>query len=200
MKNILSYYQPVLDYTLPNLEYSTILKLQKVINLEEPYYTQQIDTIGKTELITFLKEKCNRKNAIGDLTNLTNLSIYNNNEIIRLPESIGNLINLTKLWIEFTKLSSLPDSIGNLTKLILLNISDNNLTSLPDSIGNFINLQYLLIKNNQLTNLPDSIGNLINLKSLSIYNNNLISLPKSVNLLKLYIDDRYLEGQNLIRS
>jgi Leucine-rich repeat (LRR) protein len=172
MKNILIYYQPVLDYTIPNLNYSSILILRKIINLETPFYIQEIETIAKTELITFLNEKCNREYTLTELTNLVSLNI-DENKLTELPDSIGNLTNLTNLSIYMNQLTSLPDSIGNLTNLTRLWLYDNELTSLPDSIGNLTNLGYLHISCNRLTSLPDSIKN----------------------LTKLHIDDRNLEEQ-----
>jgi len=53
MKNILNYYQPVLDYTLPNLNYSTILILKQVVELEGIYYKNIIENIYNSEFYLF---------------------------------------------------------------------------------------------------------------------------------------------------
>jgi hypothetical protein len=99
------------------------------------------------------------------------------NQLQSLPDSIGNLENLTELDLCDNQLQSLPDSIGNLENLTELDLRENQLQSLPDSIGNLNNLTELYLRDNQLQSLPDSIGNLNNLQRINLKNNNLISLP-----------------------
>src|SRR5699024_5276615 len=91
-----------------------------------------------------------------DLLGLESLSVYSINF---LPESIGNLVNLTYLEVSFggfspNMLTSLPENIGNLINLRTLNVSDTKLTSLPKSIGNLVNLTSLDVSSNELTSLP----------------------------------------------
>jgi leucine-rich repeat protein SHOC2 len=117
--------------------------------------------------------------SIGDLINLTTLALPNN-QLINLPDSIGNLTNLTTLAVPNNRLTNLPDSIGNLTHLITLAVYDNQLTSLPNSIGNLTSLTWLELTANKLTSLPDSIGNLTSLVHLKLRNNQLTSLPDSM--------------------
>jgi hypothetical protein len=55
-----------------------------------------------------------------------------------LPESIGNLTNLTDLDLSFNDLNTLPKSIGNLTNLNVLDLRENNVRSkyaLPECVG-----------------------------------------------------------------
>jgi leucine-rich repeat protein SHOC2 len=120
--------------------------------------------------------------SIGDLINLTGLDLRGN-ELTNLPDKIGNLTNLSWLDLSGNELISLPDSIKNLTNLTTLNLGDNQLISLPDSIGNLTNLINLDLGSNRLTSLPDSIGNLTNLTNLDLFNNHLNSLPDSIGSL-----------------
>ena len=112
---------------------------------------------------------------------LTSLRVVYNDDLDFLPESIGNLSNLTLLYIGSNNLEALPESIGNLTNLTSLYIGSNNLEALPESIGNLTNLTSLYVTNNNLKALPESIGNLTNLTSLYVAGNNFDSLPESIN-------------------
>ena len=46
-----------------------------------------------------------------------------------LPDSIGSLVSLTRLFIGDNQLAHLPDSIGDLTTLRYLYVGDNPVTS-----------------------------------------------------------------------
>jgi leucine-rich repeat protein SHOC2 len=131
--------------------------------------------------------------SIGNLRNLSKL-VLNNNQLTSLPESISNLTNLSELVLN-NNLTSLPESIGNLTNLSELVLNNNQLTSLPESIGNLTNLSELVLNNNQLTSLPESIGNLRNLRELVLNDNQLTSLPESLG--NLYLSKLILNNNQL---
>ncbi len=118
------------------------------------------------------------------------------NKLSSLPDSIGNLKNLTRLYLRYNKLTELPDSIGNLKGLQELSLWSNKLSSIPESIGVITNLQELSLSNNKLSSLPESIGNLTNLQTLDLAMNNLSSLPNSIgnltNLTTLYLNNNQL--------
>ncbi|MEM6452631.1 MAG: COR domain-containing protein [Cyanobacteria bacterium P01_D01_bin.105] len=123
--------------------------------------------------------------SIGNLSNLTSLNL-SDKQLTTLPESIGNLSNLTSLNLHINQLTTLPESIGNLSNLTSLDLSGNQLTTLPESIGNLSNLTSLDLTSNQLQEFPESIGNLQSLKELKATKNQLVSLPLSlVNLEQL---------------
>lgn len=99
------------------------------------------------------------------------------NNITKLPKGIGNLAELTDIYLQFNSLSELPIEIGNLRKLKVLKLGGNDLTFLPKSIGNLKELEILTIWNNQLIELPEEICLLKNLKRLDISMNLLSILP-----------------------
>jgi leucine-rich repeat protein SHOC2 len=140
-------------------------------------------TIEKAKLSRFLTLSqvgmASLPESIGDLNNLTHLTLTNNS-LTSLPESIGNLTSLTLLNLANNSLTSLPESIGNLTNLKYLNLSGNELTNLPSSIGNLTDLTELHLNFNRLKSLPESIGNVFNLKYLYLEINRLTSLPESI--------------------
>ncbi len=59
------------------------------------------------------------------------------NHITRIPESIGNLINLQSL-----NLNSMNATFDVCVQLCSQSITDNRITSIPESIGNLANLQW----------------------------------------------------------
>ena len=100
---------------------------------------------------------------IGNLTNLTHLFLYDNELTGEIPPEIGNLTNLTFLGLNNNQLTGpIPSEIGNLTNLTYLRLDNNQLTgSIPPEIGNLTNLVLLNLSQNQLTGeIPDSICDL----------------------------------------
>jgi Leucine-rich repeat (LRR) protein len=97
-------------------------------------------------------------------------------------EILGRLYDTNTKGLNYydKKISKLPESIGNLVNLQYLHLHNNQLTALPESISKLVSLEYLYLHNNQLTTLPESIDNLVKLKELSLYNNQLKNLPASI--------------------
>ena len=87
---------------------------------------------------------------------------FNDKKLLKLPESIGQLINLQELSSSGNQITELPESIGQLINLQQLSLSDNQITELPESIGQLSNLQDLWVNDNKITKLPESLGQLVN--------------------------------------
>ncbi|KAI8555734.1 hypothetical protein RHMOL_Rhmol05G0198000 [Rhododendron molle] len=78
-----------------------------------------------------------------------------------LPQSIGNLTNLSTLMlIGCSFFGLIPDSIGSLQQLTYLSLNSNNFSGpIPNSIGNLNNLVWLDVTANQLNGtIPISKG------------------------------------------
>ncbi|THG16296.1 hypothetical protein TEA_009815 [Camellia sinensis var. sinensis] len=91
-----------------------------------------------------------------------------------IPSSIGNLGNLTLLYLYDNQLSeSIPQEVGMLRSLIDLELSGNNLTgSIPASIGNLSNLAMLYLNYNRLFgSIPSVFNNLTHLTEFIIDEN-----------------------------
>ncbi|MCI5219777.1 MAG: GTP-binding protein, partial [Candidatus Electrothrix sp. LOE2] len=133
--------------------------------------------------------------GIGQLTNLTELYLTGN-RLSTLPPEIGQLTNLTKLVLWQNQLTSLPHEICRLTNLTTLYLFNNQLTSLPHEIGQLTNLTKLYLHSNQLNNLPPEICRLTNLRILDLGDNQLSSLPPEIyqltELEELDLDDNPL--------
>lgn len=113
---------------------------------------------------------------LGDLKSLEYLNI-NVNNLNNLPSSIGNLSNLTELLLWKNELQILPDSIGSLTSLKTLNLRLNQLQVLPSSLGKLTNLKELNLHDNKLKLLPKNFSNLKSLEYLNLSWNSLVELP-----------------------
>jgi len=100
-------------------------------------------------------------------------------QIHTIPESISNLNDLRKLYLEWNNITELPDSFSNLTALVQLYISNNQLISLPDDFGNLDNLFILDLGYNQINSLPNSFVDLTSLTYLWLFNNQLSELPNN---------------------
>ena len=139
---------------------------------------------------------------LGNLTNLTSLSLDNNILSGSIPTELGNLTNLTILYLDDNSLSgSIPSELGNLTNLTGLYLFSNSLSgSIPSELGNLTDLTFLWLNNNTLSgSIPIELGNLTKLTSLFLHNNSLSgSIPTQLgnltNLISLYLFDNSLSG------
>ncbi|KAG8480044.1 hypothetical protein CXB51_025162 [Gossypium anomalum] len=132
------------------------------------------------------------------------LEIENNKILGRIPDGIGNLINMGWLQVSQNQLSGpIPLNIGRIQKLTSFDARYNFLTgTIPYSIGNLTGLMYLALGvNNFQGNIPSSLGNCQNLLVLGLSYNNLSgSIPPQVLGLSslsilLNLSSNYLTGE-----
>ncbi|CAG2161612.1 unnamed protein product [Oppiella nova] len=147
-------------------------------------------TIGDLKELTYLDASYNKIEDIaaemGDCLQLTDLTFTSNNLIElpeKLPESIGNLVNLKILRLDVNEIKYLTSAIGSLSSLEELVFNENEVESLPTNIGLLRNLQTLIGDCNKLTDLPVSIGSCMNLRILSLAENQLKVIPDELGRL-----------------
>lgn len=127
--------------------------------------------------------------SIGNLTQLTKLHLSDNLSLTGpIPDSISSLTRLTELDLDNGFTGRIPPWIGNLTQLTKLYLSSIGETSprpFPTWIGNLTQLTELNLSSNELNgSIPDSISNLTNLSSLDLSNNILSGpIPESISKL-----------------
>ncbi len=92
------------------------------------------------------------------------MDLTDNNLIGSIPQELGNLSNLQRVWLAGNQLSgNIPPELGNLSNLYILDLSWNQLSSsIPQELGNLSNLYYLSLGVNQLSGrIPLTFTNLV---------------------------------------
>ncbi|XP_054588528.2 leucine-rich repeat-containing protein 28 [Nothobranchius furzeri] len=119
------------------------------------------------------------------------------NSLTTLPDNLAQkLPNLIELYLHSNNIVVIPEAIGNLARLQSLDLSNNALQLLCPEVGRLRSLRHLRLSNNQLKNLPSEIGDLQDLETLDVSMNQLMSLPDSlhrcVSLQNLTVDHNLL--------
>ncbi|GKV52043.1 hypothetical protein SLEP1_g58650 [Rubroshorea leprosula] len=164
------------------------------------------ESIGDLKSLQYLHLHCNFEGSIlasiGNLSQLTYLSISYNNLSGQIQSSLANLTQLTSLYLFNNQFSGpILASICNLRQLTSLFLSSNNLSGqIPSSLANLTQLTFIDLSNNQFSGpIPASIGNLRQLTSLYLFSNNLSgqipsSLANLTQLTSLHLSNNQFSG------
>uniref|UniRef100_UPI00261AE18C T9SS type A sorting domain-containing protein n=1 Tax=uncultured Polaribacter sp. TaxID=174711 RepID=UPI00261AE18C len=142
--------------------------------------------IGNLSSLTYLNLSrnglTNLPTGIGNFAVLEELNVSNQIDrtdntktLTTLPDEIGNIGSLKKLYLNQNKLENIPTTIGNLVNLENLNIEYNALTSLPTTINNLTMLDELIANNNFIDGVLD-LSNLDVLDRLKLEYNTITGL------------------------
>ena len=102
------------------------------------------------------------------------LEVNGNDLTGEIPAELGNLTNLTHLSLSFNQLTgAIPAELGDLTNLQTLYLDGNQLTGeISAELGDLTNLTHLDLYLNQLTGeIPAELGSLPSLEGLQLHNN-----------------------------
>ncbi|RHN57116.1 putative protein kinase RLK-Pelle-LRR-XII-1 family [Medicago truncatula] len=153
-----------------------------------PYYVGNLSTylsvlsMAKNQIYGVIPE------SLGQLINLTEFDMMRNFLEGKIPNSIGKLKNLGRLVLQQNSLSGNITTIGNLTTLFELYLHTNNFEgSIPITLRHCTQLQTFGISTNNLSgDIPDHLfGYLENLINLDLSNNSLTGpLPLGFGNLK----------------
>ncbi|GLT36035.1 hypothetical protein SLA2020_104400 [Shorea laevis] len=164
------------------------------------------ESIGDLKSLQSLSLGCNLEGSIpasiGNLSQLTYLTLFSNNFNGQIPTSLANLTQLTSIYLYNNRFSSpILTPICNLRQLTSLDIYSNNLQGqIPPSIANLNQLTFLSLSNNQFSGpIPASIGNLSQLTNLSLSSNNFDgqippSLANLTQLISLDLSNNQFSG------
>ncbi|MBA0771683.1 hypothetical protein Gotri_007169 [Gossypium trilobum] len=153
--------------------------------------------VNFTHLVSFNASRFMLPGSIPDwfgqrLSSLQVLDLRSCNVTGVLPSSMGNLTNLTSLYLSDNRLTGqIPSTLGQLLSLLVLDLSKNSLTgSIPSSFGSLRNLTSLDISSNSLRgSIPPGLGALSKLQTLNLSVNGLTSsIPSQLGDLDSLVD------------
>ncbi|XP_075414014.1 leucine-rich repeat-containing protein 28 isoform X2 [Tenrec ecaudatus] len=122
------------------------------------------------------------------------------NFLTTLPENLAQkLPNLVELYLHSNNIVVVPEEVGDLKELQTLDISANRLLTLPERLHLCLSLQYLTVDRNHLWCVPRHLCQLPSLNELSMAGNRLAFLPldlgRSRELQYVYVDNNiHLKG------
>ena len=130
---------------------------------------------------------------------VTYLGLWENNLRGTLPTALGNLDQLTDLYLQDNQLSGPIPDLGRLSQLEILRMWNNQLTGrIPASMRNLTKLRYLELWENQLTGPIPDLSRLTGLAFLDLHDNQLSgNIPSMRGLDKLEeirLSDNRLSG------
>lgn len=85
--------------------------------------------------------------------------------------------NLSALDLQHNDLLDIPETIGNLVNLARLGLRYNRLTVIPQSLKNCINMEEFNIEGNSVSELQGILANLTLLNSITLSRNSFASFP-----------------------
>lgn len=160
---------------------SSLNKICKISNLLITNFIPNVGFVGMNKLDTIVMRDFFDDMDLDcpDLTNVTNISIFN---ISSFPIGITNMINLTSIKINECSSLILPKEFFHLKKVKTLDVSNIN-SSCYDHIHNMINLEDLTISYCELHDIPVGIFKLHKLKELCLDYNHITTVPNDITKL-----------------
>ncbi|KAL3845585.1 hypothetical protein ACJIZ3_002988 [Penstemon smallii] len=126
---------------------------------------------------------------IGNLTNLRDLYLDNNELTGFIPSTVGRLSRLIRIYLEHNKLEGyIPNDLCQLSRLGDLYLSNNSLRgSIPTCFGEIKSLRRLYLDSNKLvSNVPFNLWNLYDILLLNLSSNGLTgSIPAEIRNFKV---------------
>ena len=103
--------------------------------------------------------------------------------LIKIPDDIFQLTNLTKLYLSNNQISVIPDDIAQLVSLEVLNLEKNEISVIPEIVFQLTNLKTINLGRNKIKVISPDIAQLINLKSFGCAHNQIKAIPIEIGQL-----------------
>jgi len=134
------------------------LKKLRILFLSENNFQVLPEVLAKCPQLSMVGFKSNQITTVPEHALPENLRwlILTDNQIEKLPASIGQHRQLQKLMLAGNKLTSLPEEMAHCRNLELLRISANQLESLPTWLLSLPKLSWLAFAGNPCSNSPDT--------------------------------------------
>jgi leucine-rich repeat protein SHOC2 len=157
-----------------------------VLNIDRNYVSilpgKLQECIALTELRAANNQLVRLPEALGEIDTITFLDVRNN-VLQSLPHSIILLHKCERLRVSGNRLIALPEPLNGLTALRQLEADDNALTSIPQSLCEIGALTQARFSRNRIVQLPLAIGKLTALQVLTLTSNALVRVPLNLRLL-----------------
>jgi len=129
------------------------LKKLRILFLSQNKFEEIPETLSQCPNLTMIGFKSNIISRFPENALPTKVQwlILTDNQIEKLPDSIGNLKNLQKLMLAGNRISSLPDSMAACQNLELIRLSANRLETLPQWLFTLPRLAWLACAGNPFT-------------------------------------------------
>lgn len=126
------------------------LKKLKILFFSNNLFTHLPSCIAKCEQLEMIGFKSNQISEVSEdsLPLITRWLILTDNQIQKIPDSIGRLTRLQKLALAGNQLTSLPASMSNCTNLELIRLSANKLEQFPNVLLDLPKLAWLAFSGN----------------------------------------------------
>ena len=174
-------------------EIFTLADTLEILNLSNNRLSDLPDNFGCLQKLRILFLSENNFTALpkvlAECSNLTMIG-FKSNKIVDFPK---NALPLATQWLILTdnQIERLPDSIGKLTKLQKCMLAGNRIVSLPDTMASCKNLELLRLAANQLQEIPSWLFALPKLSWFACAGNPLMNkhLLEETELHKIHWDD-----------
>ncbi|XP_047306423.1 putative receptor-like protein kinase At3g47110 [Impatiens glandulifera] len=167
-------------------------------DFDEMHFLESLTNCSSLEILSAISNQFGGvlPDFVGNLSSNIHVFVLAANQLQgRIPPSIGNLVNLSYLTLEDNRFTGpIPSTIGKVQKLQRIYLGRNQLSgTIPDSIGNLSLVNELYFNNNNLEGtIPSSFGNCQRLISLNLEQNNLSgTIPKElfqVSTISIFLD------------